>query len=74
MIRVKALSVIAEDATEGVAPSIENVQNKTYPISRPLYMYAPDSDLTDLEQAFLDFAMGPDGQAIALEIGFVPLS
>jgi phosphate transport system substrate-binding protein len=71
---VKAVSVIAEDATEGVTPSIENVQNKSYPISRPLYVYAPDTDLTDLEQAFLDFAMGADGQAIALEIGFVPLS
>ncbi len=71
---VKAVAVIGEDAAEGVLPSIENVQNKTYPISRPLYVYAPNADLTDLEQSFLDFAMGADGQAIALEIGFVPLS
>jgi phosphate transport system substrate-binding protein len=70
---VKAVDVIGEDATEGVAPSIENVQNGTYPISRPLYVYAPDPDLTDLEQAFLDFAMGAKGQEIALGIGFVPL-
>ncbi|MCD4670433.1 MAG: phosphate ABC transporter substrate-binding protein [Actinomycetia bacterium] len=71
---VKAVRVIGEEAAEGVAPSIENVQDGSYPISRPLYVYAPDSDLTDLEQAFLDFAMGEEGQAIALEIGFVPLS
>ena len=71
---VKAVDVIGEDAAEGVAPSIENIQNGTYPISRPLYIYTPNSDLTDLEQAFLDFAMGEEGQAIALGIGFVPLS
>lgn len=70
---VKAANVIGEDAAEGVAPSIENVQNDTYPISRPLYIYIPDPDLTDLEQAFLDFAKSEVGQAIALEIGFVPL-
>jgi phosphate transport system substrate-binding protein len=71
---VKPLAVIGEDAAEGVKPSIDNVQNGTYPISRPLYMYSGDADLTDLEQAFLDFAMGADGQEIALDIGFVPLS
>jgi len=70
---VKAVSIIAEDATEGVLPSIENVQNKTYPISRPLFVYTADADYTDLEKAFLDFAKGAEGQAIALDIGFVPL-
>lgn len=71
---IKAVNVIGEEAAEGVAPSIENIQNGTYPISRPLYIYTPNSDLTDLEQAFLDFAKGEEGQAIALGIGFVPLS
>lgn len=71
---VKAANVIGEEAKEGVAPSIENVQDGSYPISRPLYVYAANSELTDLEQAFLDFAIGEEGQAIALKIGFVPLS
>ncbi|MCK5567603.1 MAG: PstS family phosphate ABC transporter substrate-binding protein [Actinomycetia bacterium] len=71
---VKAVNIIGEEATESVEPSIENVQNGSYPISRPLFVYAPDASLTDLGQAFLDFVMGEEGQAIALEIGFVPLS
>ena len=71
---IKAVNVIGEEAAEGVAPSIENIQNGTYPISRPLYIYTPNFDLTDLEQAFLDFAKSEKGQAIALGIGFVPLS
>ena len=36
-------------------------------------MYASDKDLTDVEQSFLDFVMGEEGQAIALEVGFVPI-
>ena len=71
---IKAVSIIGEEATGGVQPSIENIQNGSYPISRPLFIYVPDADLTDLEQAFLDFVMGEEGQAIALEIGYVPLS
>jgi len=71
---VKAVYVIGEEAIEGVAPSIENVQDGSYPISRPLYIYTSNSELTDLEQAFLDFAMGEEGQAIALKIGFVPIN
>lgn len=70
---IKAVNIIGEEATEGVEPSIENVQNGSYPISRPLFIYVPDADMTDLERAFLDFVLGEEGQAIALDIGFVPL-
>ena len=71
---IKAVKIIGEEATGGVEPSIENVQNGSYPISRPLFIYVPDADLTDLERAFLDFVMGKEGQAIALDLGFVPIS
>lgn len=71
---VKAVAVTGEASDTGILPSIENVQNGSYPISRPLYVYTADSNLTDLEQAFIDFAQGDEGQSIALEIGFVPLS
>jgi len=71
---IKAVKIIGEEATGGVEPSIENVQNGSYPISRPLFIYVPDADLTDLERAFLDYVMGKEGQAIALDLGFVPIS
>ena len=70
---VKAIKVKEDKSSESVEPSIENVKDGSYPISRPLYMYAPDKDLTDLEQSFLDFVTGEKGQAIALEVGFVPI-
>jgi len=71
---VKAVDIIGEDAIESVKPSIENVQNGSYPISRRLFIYVSDSDLTDLGEAFLEYVTGEEGQAIAREIGFVPLN
>lgn len=71
---VKALAIIGEDASESVKTSIVNVQNGSYPISRRLFIYVSDSDLTDLGEAFLEYVTGEEGQAIAREIGFVPLN
>ena len=71
---VKAVDIIGEDANESVKPSVENVQNGSYPISRELFIYISDLDITDLGEDFLEYVTGEEGQAIAQEIGFVPLN
>ena len=71
---VKAVDIIGEDANESVKPSVENVQNGSYPISRELFIYVSETDLTDLGEAFLEYVTGEEGQATAQEIGFVPLN
>jgi len=56
-----------------VAPTLETGQNKTYPISRPLYIYTagrPEGDI----QRFLDFIQSAEGQEIVKIMDFVPLS
>jgi phosphate transport system substrate-binding protein len=71
---IKTVDIIGEDTTESVKPSIKNVQNGSYPISRQLFIYVSETDLTDLGKAFLEYVAGEEGQSIAKEIGFVPLS
>lgn len=56
-----------------VEPSIASVQSGAYPISRPLLLYS-SSEPQGLAQAFLDFALSPEGQAIVQQTDFVPLS
>jgi phosphate transport system substrate-binding protein len=69
---VKVVAVAAAPGEPYYYPSIETVNNLTYPIARDLYMYTagqPD----ELEQAYLDWIMSDEGQAIVKELGFVPI-
>jgi phosphate transport system substrate-binding protein len=59
---------------EGVAPSIDTVKDNSYPISRGLYVYSPNKDLSEIAQAYLDFVLSEEGQQIGLREGFVPVS
>jgi len=53
-------------AIDGVEPTVEDVKNGTYPIYRPFNMLTNGAP-SELSQAFLDFVLGADGQAIVAE-------
>ena len=55
-----------------VMPSVESGADGSYPIARGLYMYTA-GEPTGPIAAYLDWLMGPEGQAIVAELGFVPL-
>jgi phosphate transport system substrate-binding protein len=67
---VKALK-IKSDGKE-VEPTVANVLNGSYPISRSLYLLV-NGEPAGLIKEFIDFILGPEGQAIVEEEGFVPL-
>ena len=56
-----------------VALTIENGKSGRYPISRKLYMYVNTKKFSDEAGKFVDFLLGPEGQAIVKEAGFIPL-
>jgi phosphate transport system substrate-binding protein len=64
---VKALEV------DGVAPTPENAANGTYPVVRPLNLITHGAP-SDLAQAWLDFIMSAEGQAIVEEQGYIAVS
>lgn len=53
-------------------PTVENVVNKTYPLSRPLYVYT-DGEPQGITKLFIGFALGPKGQTKFMGTGFVPI-
>lgn len=55
-----------------VAPSIESVKDKSYPIARGLNMYTRGQP-SGLVKEYLDFLMSAEGQAIVAKQGFVPV-
>ncbi len=58
---------------EGIEPSLDTARSGEYPISRPLYNYYRKGDLSDIGQAYLDFLLSDEGQALVQSAGFVPL-
>ena len=68
----KVLAVSRNDESPKVLPSVDTVNNDSYPISRPLYMYTAGEPQGTLK-IYLDWILGPEGQAVVPTLGFVPL-
>ncbi len=69
----KPVSVAKDETAEYVEPTIENVVNNKYPISRPLFFYTNGSP-EGLVKKFVDFALSEEGQKIVLATDFVPVN
>lgn len=54
-----------------VLPSIETVNDKSYPIARDLYMYT-NGEPTGIVKEYLDWILSAEAQKIVAELGFVP--
>ncbi len=59
-------------AIDGVIPSVQTVQGKSYPYARPTFYYT-NGEPSGAAKQFLDFTVGPAGQKIVLQTGFVPI-
>jgi phosphate transport system substrate-binding protein len=57
---------------DGALPSKESVLGKTYPYARPTFFYT-NGEPTGLVKEFIDFTIGPAGQKIVEQVGFVPI-
>jgi len=60
------------NAQKFVAPTLENVKNKTYPISRNLYVIT-NGKPAGLAGDFIGYILGPEGQKIVADVGYVTL-
>lgn len=56
----------------GVAPTVQNIRENDYPITRYLYFYTVYSPRGEVRK-FIDWVMAPAGQRLAQESGYVPL-
>ncbi|MBF2707026.1 phosphate ABC transporter substrate-binding protein [Flavobacterium soyangense] len=69
---VKDCKVKKDDKSPAYAPTAETIKNKTYPISRYLYMYLK-SRPTGQTKAFIDWILSPEGQNIIATVGYFPV-
>jgi phosphate transport system substrate-binding protein len=68
----KVVAVARDGKGPFVLPSIATVNDGSYPISRPLYMYTA-GEPTGQTKEFMDWLLH-DGQILVAKLGFVPIS
>jgi len=70
---LKMIAIAEESGGEYVLPSVESVNNATYPIARDLYMYTAGEPAGTVK-IYLDWIINSDeAQSIVKELGFVPI-
>lgn len=69
---VKILKISKKKGEPSVLPGIATVHDKSYPISRPLFMYTPGEPAPQVKR-YIDWILGDIGQQIVEKTGYVPL-
>ncbi len=69
---LKMIAIAEKAGGAYVLPSIETVNDKTYPIARDLYMYT-NGQPTGIVKEYLDWIFAAEAQQIVAELGFVPI-
>jgi phosphate transport system substrate-binding protein len=59
-------------SVDGAAPSVRSVQDHSYAYWRPTFYYT-NGEPGGLAKQFLDYTIGPAGQKIVAQVGFVPI-
>ena len=70
--RVKMLNISKEKGGAGVAPTVANAQDLSYPITRPLQFYT-NGDPQGAIRHYVDWILSEEGQAIVSAKGYVPV-
>ncbi|HEY3283703.1 MAG TPA: PstS family phosphate ABC transporter substrate-binding protein [Armatimonadota bacterium] len=70
--RVRIVPISFKQGGNPVTPTNSTVQNKSYPISRPLYNYTRGA-ASGVTAEYLRFVTSPAGQKIVDDAGYVPL-
>ena len=58
---------------DGVAPTVENIKNGSYPVVGPLYAVTYKGNENENVEKVLDFLLSEDGQTLIEKTGYSPI-
>lgn len=73
---VRALPLATKEGAKPVEATEANALNKSYPLSRYLYIYVnqePDKALAPIEREFIKMVLSKQGQQVVVKDGYIPL-
>jgi phosphate transport system substrate-binding protein len=68
---VKFVKVKKDANSAAYEPTAESIKTGEYPITRYLYMYTKSKPMGPLKD-YIDWVLSPEGQALAVEVGYFP--
>lgn len=69
---VRFVAVKKDVSSAAYEPTVENVKNGSYPITRYLYMYVRNRPSGEMKK-FIDWILSDEGQAIVSKVGYFPI-
>ncbi|EAS3207653.1 PstS family phosphate ABC transporter substrate-binding protein [Salmonella enterica] len=63
---------IKQLAVNGIAPTVDNIRNGTYPYTVDVYMVTREHPTAET-QKLVDWFLSPQGQQLVQDVGYVPL-
>jgi len=69
---IHVLKIKKDETSPGVDANLANVQNGSYPLSRPLFFYLRNKAAGDIK-AFVDWVLSAEGQEIVTKVGYFPV-
>jgi phosphate transport system substrate-binding protein len=70
---VRDLGLVPAGGKAAVFPTAATVKDGSYPLTRYLYLYTRMKPAGDAKK-FIDYALSPEGQALAIKVGYFPLN
>lgn len=67
------LAVKTDDSSQAAMPSVQSVKERIYPVSRELFVYVNENNISDIARGYIDFILSEKGQDIGTKAGFVPV-
>lgn len=59
---------------DGIAPTVKNIRNDSYPITSMLYMVTRKGDVSDAARAFMNWVLSEQGAELIEKAGYVPIN
>jgi phosphate transport system substrate-binding protein len=69
---IRVLKIKKDTDSPAVEPNLANVQNGSYPLSRPLFFYLRNKATGDIK-SFIDWVLSAEGQEIVTKVGYFPV-
>jgi phosphate transport system substrate-binding protein len=70
---MKVLAIAKSASEPYVMPTLETVNDESYPIARDLYMYTP-GEPTGVVAEYIEWILSAEAQQIVIDLGFVPVN